>query len=157
LVSRPHLMGRGAFCEANKIKGNIALPWPWWNNDKTTTRHVPRTNNNADKEAAATEVVPTIGILACPNLPQQGTMPCGDDESKQGCVFVAISLWGCYQLPLQPAGHDNCSERDPIVLGSLQVATDKERLVHDARFCIGVERYSDALGQCSGIARFILQ
>ena len=92
---------------------------------------------------------PTIGILGCPNLPagvddgdfgwKEGETPFNNHETR-GCVFVASRGGGCYQLPLEPNGK----------AGVRLAATPNDgsvRPLRQARFCIGVEKYSDALGQ----------
>jgi 3'-phosphoadenosine 5'-phosphosulfate (PAPS) 3'-phosphatase len=92
---------------------------------------------------------PTIGVLGCPNLPTRvhdEDFVWRDDEteennqSERGCIFVASRGGGCYQLPLFPNGQSGSRLQVTPSDGSSMPLTD-------ARFCIGVEKYSDALGQ----------
>lgn len=101
--------------------------------------------------------VPTIGILGCPNLPVSPSdfdYAWRDDETEEnnvdarGCVFVASRGGGCHQLPMEPGGS---SSRRVIVTPN----DESTRKVSDARFCIGVEKYSDALGLCARMAKVI--
>jgi HAL2 family 3'(2'),5'-bisphosphate nucleotidase len=99
--------------------------------------------------------IPVIGVLGCPNLPTNR-----DDEryrwydeetfetnqESRGCIFAASRGGGCYQLQL----HSTSTKCQRI-----HVTTDTDRSVEDARFCIGVERYSDALGYCIAMAKCI--
>jgi 3'(2'), 5'-bisphosphate nucleotidase len=93
--------------------------------------------------------IPTIGILGCPNLPtgvNDEDFAWRDDEtadnnpSTRGCVFVSSLGGGSYQLPL-------IANADKGIRLQATVDDGSVRAVSDARFCIGVERYSDALGQ----------
>ena len=76
-----------------------------------------------------------------------------DDETEdtnsgtRGCLFVASRGGGCYQLPMTPG-----LPRKGIHVTPNDESTIK---VSEARFCIGVEKYSDALGQCAGMAKEI--
>ena len=102
---------------------------------------------------------PIIGILGCPNLPinvHDEQYHWRDDETlennqdSRGCIFVASRGGGCYQLQLYPSSTDssgNCRR--------ISVTKEPDRRTDEARFCIGVERYSDALGQCVGMAKCI--
>lgn len=104
--------------------------------------------------------VPTVGILGCPNLPVDPTnldYAWRSDESlennaaSRGCLFVATRGGGCYQialvagaaptLPLHVTPHENESS---------DITTTAQ-----GRFCVGVEKFSDALGQCAGMARVL--
>lgn len=77
----------------------------------------------------------------------------GDEEtednnaSTRGCLFVASRGGGCYQLPLTPGSPSKRVTVTPNDESTIKVG--------DARFCIGVEKYSDALGQCAGMAEVI--
>jgi HAL2 family 3'(2'),5'-bisphosphate nucleotidase len=109
--------------------------------------------------------VPILGILACPNLPTDASdeeyqwMEEETEENNQmsrGCIFIASKGGGTYQLPLFAVkGHDD---------SSLCLATRVFATVNDctggiptskARFCIGVENYSDANGLVPAIAEKI--
>jgi len=96
--------------------------------------------------------IPTIGVLGCPNLPANPddfTYRWNDDEDvdnnqdSRGCIFVASRDGGCYQLPYRPG--------KPAV--KLQVTDTMQPSL--GRFCIGVEKFSDALGQCAGMAKIL--
>lgn len=100
--------------------------------------------------------IPVIGILGCPNLPVvdddenftwTSTETALNNKETRGCIFVASRGGGCYQLPLE----QNCNH----AALRLHVTSDDARSAKDSRFCIGVERYSDALGQCAGMAQLI--
>jgi HAL2 family 3'(2'),5'-bisphosphate nucleotidase len=100
--------------------------------------------------------VPTIGILGCPNLPVSPSdfnYAWGDDETEdnntntRGCLFVASRGGGCFQLPLTPGS--------PSIRVTVTPNDESTVKVGAARFCIGVEKYSDALGQCAGMAKVI--
>jgi 3'(2'), 5'-bisphosphate nucleotidase len=101
--------------------------------------------------------VPVIGILGCPNLPvdvdddryewQDGETHLNNRLSR-GCIFVASRGGGCYQLFLDPPTSSATN-------GCRRLHVTSDRSTQDARFCIGVERYSDALGQCAGMAQYI--
>lgn len=110
--------------------------------------------------------VPVIGILGCPNLPvavddenyawvdeEKGASDPNSaaDTTTRGCIFVASRGGGCYQLSLLEPSVSSSS----VATRQLQVTKELTRLCKDARFCIGVERYSDALGQCGGMAKFV--
>lgn len=91
--------------------------------------------------------VPTIGILGCPNLPASPTdfnYVWGDDETAEnnrgsrGCIFVASEGGGCYQLPYLPGAPGKQIQVTP---------NDSTMKPKEGRFCIGVEKFSDALGQ----------
>lgn len=100
--------------------------------------------------------VPTIGILGCPNLPvssEDFNYSWKNDETEdtntatRGCLFVASRGGGCYQLPMTPGLPRKRIHVTPNDGSFMKVS--------EARFCIGVEKYSDALGQCAGMAREI--
>jgi 3'(2'), 5'-bisphosphate nucleotidase len=109
--------------------------------------------------------VPVIGVLGCPNLP-----------CTRGCIFVAVQGGGCYQLPLKKKNDDDdetsrtatqqpAARRlhvtpqpalapPPTEVGS--TSRNKEnKLLATGRFCIGVEKYSDAKGQTFDMARYL--
>lgn len=103
--------------------------------------------------------VPVIGLLGCPNLPTRindENYPWSEDEtednnsSSRGCVFVASRGGGCYQLSL---------ESQPVEASNFKLtATPNDgstRKVNEGRFCIGVEKFSDALGQTAGMANVL--
>jgi 3'-phosphoadenosine 5'-phosphosulfate (PAPS) 3'-phosphatase len=101
--------------------------------------------------------VPTIGILGCPNLPTNPTdadYAWRDDETAEnnqatrGCIFVASKGGGCYQLPFVPG----------IPAKRLYVTPNDASTMDpsEGRFCIGVEKFSDALGQCARTAQVLL-
>ena len=103
------------------------------------------------------EGIPTIGIMACPNLPSRpddfnyawkNDETQENNEGTRGCIFVATKGGGCYQLPFVPGSHPPV----PLVVTPNDGST---MATSDARFCIGVERFSDALGQCAGIAKLL--
>jgi 3'(2'), 5'-bisphosphate nucleotidase len=103
---------------------------------------------------------PTIGVLGCPNLPASPTdinfhwkddETCESNVDSRGCIFVASSTGGCYQLPLTsgaPAVKVNVSPNGDD--GSIVNTTTTTA---QGRFCLGVEEFSDALGQCAAVAR----
>jgi 3'(2'), 5'-bisphosphate nucleotidase len=96
--------------------------------------------------------VPVIGILGCPNLPmlvddENYAWTSTSDDARRGCIFVASRGGGCYQLELQGSSY-----MQPPLPRRLQVTSESCRSIQDARFCIGVESYSDALGQCATLA-----
>ncbi|GKY99234.1 hypothetical protein MPSEU_000878700 [Mayamaea pseudoterrestris] len=103
--------------------------------------------------------VPTIGILGCPNLPTRvddETYSWSDKENEtnnqahtRGCIFVASRDGGCFQLPLA------CNGVRGIRLQATASENGAQRLLSDGRFCIGVEKFSDASGQCAGMAQYI--
>lgn len=97
--------------------------------------------------------VPVIGVLGCPNLPVQDAttdMSWRSDETidnnqeTRGCVFVAVQGGGCYQLSVVP------SKRP-----APRLHVTSQGSIQNARFCIGVEKYSDAQGQTVGMARYL--
>jgi len=92
--------------------------------------------------------IPTIGILGCPNL-----LPTEDGMSEQerGCIFVASRGGGCYQLPL------HYSSNDGILAKKLSVTPNdaSTRAIEKGRFCIGVEKFSDAKGQVAAMAQLL--
>ena len=103
--------------------------------------------------------IPVIGILGCPNLPTDvndeqyhwdDTEAFGNNYKSRGCIFVASRGGGCYQLQLHPGNGDS-----RVSCRRISVTTESDRTTDEARFCIGVERYSDALGQCVGMAKHI--
>lgn len=108
---------------------------------------------------------PILGILACPNLPSDASdeeYKWKDDETEEnnrnsrGCIFIASKGGGTYQLPLfSPEGHEESSSS----LAKRVVATLNDGSgdipTSQARFCIGVENYSDAGGLVPAIAKKI--
>lgn len=116
--------------------------------------------------------VPVVGILGCPNLPSSTTddnYAWADSESEEnnqlsrGCIFVASKGGGCYQLPLYPP--KSLDERleinlDRSTIGAKKVKTTRndghgDIPLSEARFCIGVEKYSDPEGKVTAIANKI--
>lgn len=109
--------------------------------------------------------IPVLGILACPNLPTDAydnNYEWGDDETldnnheSRGCIFVATKGGGTYQLNLhvKPGSKDSSLQFAKRVVataseGSGAITTSL------ARFCIGVELYSDAGGIVPCIAKHI--
>jgi HAL2 family 3'(2'),5'-bisphosphate nucleotidase len=102
--------------------------------------------------------VPTIGVLGCPNLPvavDDENYEWTENETEEnsaesrGCLFVASRGGGCYQLPLAPTtgGEARRCQTTP--------ADASTRPVDRARFCIGVEKWGDALGQTASMAEKI--
>jgi HAL2 family 3'(2'),5'-bisphosphate nucleotidase len=84
------------------------------------------------------EGVPTIGILACPNLPF--------DSSTKGCIFVACKGGGCYQLHM---------EQDQGKLLRLEESNSAYDL-SKARFCVNVSQsFADPVGKCKEMARLL--
>lgn len=106
---------------------------------------------------------PVVGILGCPNLPTSSTdtnYAWSEDEtpsnnkSSRGCIIVASKGGGCYQFPLNPPDNDNDDstsnyQRVHVTQNDGQGAIP----LSQARFCIGVEKYSDADGKTSSIAK----
>jgi 3'(2'), 5'-bisphosphate nucleotidase len=101
---------------------------------------------------------PVIGVLGCPNLPtgmNDENYAWNEDETEdrnkesRGCVFVASRGGGCYQLPLHPV--------DSVLPKKLSVTPNdgSTRKICDGRFSIGVEKFSDALGQTAGMAKVL--
>ena len=100
---------------------------------------------------------PTIGILACPNLPKTGTdfvwgkddvEPTMDDH--RGCIFVATNEGGCWQLSLRPGQY--CQRLDATTRLTAQGVVKSS----DARFCIGVEEgFADPDGKCKAMAKIL--
>jgi len=91
--------------------------------------------------------IPTIGILACPNLPSSSNE--GNDEGAEtGVIFVARRGHGCFELPMISGSR----RPNPLPVGS-------SRTVHDpaqARFCVGVEEgFSDPEGRCKAMAKIL--
>ena len=99
------------------------------------------------------DCVPTVGILACPNLPWQW----GDDGDAKGCLFVAVKGQGAFVRPL--AGDTETpirasAQNDPrearvlesverahgdhdahdVVKGNLGIAVDSVRLDSQAKY-----------------------
>jgi HAL2 family 3'(2'),5'-bisphosphate nucleotidase len=101
--------------------------------------------------------VPVIGILGCPNLPAnpENFNYAWDEEEElennnnqeRGCIFVATRGGGCYQL----------SYRQGAALAVRLHVTPQDGAMtpNEARFCVGVEKFSDALGQCAGMAMIL--
>ena len=106
--------------------------------------------------------VPVIGVLGCPNLPvvdddDDNDMSWKEDEtldnnqSTRGCIFVAVQGGGCYQLPVVP--YSNTTRTAAASTTPLHVT--RQGSIPEARFCLGVEKYSDARGQTVGMARHL--
>ena len=73
--------------------------------------------------------IPTIGILACPNLPPSSN----NVNESTGCIFVAVKGHGCYEIGMSP------QTKHFQRLGY----NEDSKLYEDptkARFCIGVEQ-----------------
>jgi 3'(2'), 5'-bisphosphate nucleotidase len=85
---------------------------------------------------------PTIGILACPNLPF-------DDDSEQvGCIFVACKDHGCYQLDLNGAEKPRKIGIGYNPLPPLSATK--------SRFCVGVEQgFGDPTGKAKDMAKYL--
>jgi HAL2 family 3'(2'),5'-bisphosphate nucleotidase len=84
--------------------------------------------------------MPTIGIVACPNLPLD------EDEGTIGCIFVACRGQGCYQLDL---GGKTPPKRIGTGYNSFPPPPASE-----ARFCVGVEqRFGDPAGTAKVMAK----
>jgi HAL2 family 3'(2'),5'-bisphosphate nucleotidase len=82
--------------------------------------------------------IPTIGILACPNLPF--------DSDSVGCIFVACKGKGCFQLSLA----------EPIRPRRLEKTDADIREPSTARFCVGVEQgFADPVGKCKDMAKLL--
>jgi len=101
--------------------------------------------------------VPTIGILGCPNLPASATdfnYAWGEEETAEnnqqsrGCIFVATKDGGCYQLPYIPSTTDGTAGTPAATPAKqIHVTPNDTDDPSEGRFCIGVEKFSDALGQ----------
>ena len=88
--------------------------------------------------------IPTIGVLACPNLPLEGA----NSESGVGCIFVAVKGKGCFQLSME----DTPSNFPPRRLEKFNSVREASR----ARFCVGVEQgFSDPVGKCKDMAKLL--
>jgi 3'(2'), 5'-bisphosphate nucleotidase len=120
--------------------------------------------------------IPIIGILGCPNLPTVTNHPTlsssyewNHDEiimnqqqqqqqqqhHHRGCIFIASQHGGCYQIPLFPTNSSSLS-----LSRKLHVTCNDDtssRTISNGRFCVGVERYSDAYGYFDQIAHYIQQ
>lgn len=73
-----------------------------------------------------------------------------NNHRTRGCIFVAVAgpNGGCYQLPFHPNGAP--------VIGPLRVTANEDPgRVPKGRFCLGVEKFSDPLGQCDRMANII--
>ena len=101
--------------------------------------------------------VPSVGVLGCPNLPASAVdfdyawrhdETSDNNGDSRGCIFVACKGGGCYQLPYIPGA--------PVK--RLQVTPNDGSTMNpsEGRFCIGVERFSDALGLCARTAQVLL-
>jgi HAL2 family 3'(2'),5'-bisphosphate nucleotidase len=109
--------------------------------------------------------VPIVGILGCPNLPihpsEKDTFAWNENETEQnylegrGCIFVASRGGGCYQLPLYPPPNQPYSSTDGATRVSCTQSDGSVIPTSQARFCTGVESYSDALGETNAIAKKI--
>ena len=89
------------------------------------------------------EGVPTIGILACPNLPF-------DYSSKMtsgGCIFVACKGEGSYQLSMEKGK----------MIQKLEHSTSSSSYdLSLARFCVNVEQsFADPEGKCKEMAKIL--
>lgn len=105
--------------------------------------------------------IPTIGVLGCPNLPAK----VGDDQfawseyesddtnwNTRGCIFVASKGGGCFQLPILPTNNNDSDCERPLAV----TANDSSVMTtSEARFCLGVEKFTDPLGQCGATAKII--
>jgi HAL2 family 3'(2'),5'-bisphosphate nucleotidase len=80
--------------------------------------------------------IPTIGILACPNLPACE----GKNNGKgNGCIFVALKGEGCYEIGMEPNSY----------LQRLGYREDAKQFEdpNQARFCVAVEQgFNDPVG-----------
>lgn len=108
---------------------------------------------------------PVVGILGCPNLPASPTdtnYAWSDDETStnnvetRGCIIVASKGGGCYQFPLNPLENED----DESLSGCRRIQVTQndgqgEVPLSKARFCIGVEKYSDPEGKIASIAEAI--
>jgi HAL2 family 3'(2'),5'-bisphosphate nucleotidase len=89
--------------------------------------------------------VPVIGVLGCPNLLVGSDENLPENSMDRGCLFAASQGGGSYQIPIH--GSDKWRR--------LQVTRESQRSVSQARFCVGVEGYSDALGQTIQMAQIL--
>ena len=111
------------------------------------------------------EGVPVIGVLGCPNLPHnddddvslEWKKDASDDEELQrrGCLFVAVQGGGCYQLPLVVPTKHSAETTAARRLHVSPPPINSGRSLAEGRFCIGVEKYSDARGQTAGMSQHI--
>ena len=103
--------------------------------------------------------IPTVGGRGfVPNLPSSSATDVsyqwGDDETvdnnqgTRGCIFVASKGGGCYQLPVVPGSAPTVRLRVTPNDGSTMTP-------FDARFCLGVEKFSDPLGCCVNMAKVL--
>jgi HAL2 family 3'(2'),5'-bisphosphate nucleotidase len=101
---------------------------------------------------------PTIGILGCPNLPSdpkdfsyvwQKDENLENNQQTRGCIFVASKDGGSFQLPILPKSSSSIRLHVTPNDGSTMATSE-------ARFCIGVEKFSDALGQCCAVMAKVL-
>jgi len=99
-----------------------------------------------------------------------------DPSGQRGCLFVASVGGGSYQLPLRPStmNHSSPSHDDESVDGAIRIRSTTTVATNDdsgssrkdvsyqpspptpierARFCVGIERYSDPSGIITEIAR----
>ncbi len=109
--------------------------------------------------------VPVLGLLGCPNLPFQATdtnyawsdVETHDNNSDtRGCIIIASRNGGCFQLPLKPPPSDD----DSCTIGCKKIHVTQndgngDIALSRARFCVGVEKYSDPDGKISDIAKAI--
>lgn len=91
--------------------------------------------------------VPTVGILACPNLLVNGND--GDsadgDDGERGCIFVACKGMGCYQIGL--AASTQLQRLSSIATAGSSVIDPFDEDPRLARFCVGVEQgFNDPFG-----------
>ena len=101
-----------------------------------------------------------------PNLPASPTdtnyawsedETCENNINTRGCIIVASKDGGCYQFPLNPLNKD---DDDSSTVGFTRIHVTQndgkgQVPVSQARFCIGVENYSDPEGKISSIAESI--
>jgi 3'-phosphoadenosine 5'-phosphosulfate (PAPS) 3'-phosphatase len=94
--------------------------------------------------------------MGCPNLPaspddfnykwKEGES-FENNQDTRGCIFVASKGGGCYQLPFIPGAPAKKLHVTPNDGSTIQPS--------EARFCVGVEKFSDALGQVAAIAKVL--
>jgi 3'-phosphoadenosine 5'-phosphosulfate (PAPS) 3'-phosphatase len=118
--------------------------------------------------------IPTIGILACPNLPPSPPTNTAENDfdgrsvprndSGGGCIFVACKGQGCYEvgmeessylrrlgsIPTQRSGESSTSQQDTDVVG------DEFAIPSKARFSVGVEQgFSDPEGLTVAMGEYL--
>ena len=113
--------------------------------------------------------IPVLGVLGCPNLPASATdtnYAWSEEETHEnnsktrGCIIFASKNGGCYQIPLHPPIDDGANDdnNDSSTIGCERIYVTQndgngDTPLSQARFCIGVESYSDADGKMSSIAK----